>query len=155
MKSYIKEKKYRAIPVGYIGVDDGTPTISTLLDCGDQGSSLDFYGINRNDTNCGTGAFDNLENDYRDLSIPSYFSQACCENVLSNATLRFGELRADVFSGQITNGWFNKRRAGSGKDGVSFLYRSLLTLHRLNRLQQRPSLTRTEVFFVLTTTCQL
>lgn len=106
-KAYIKEKGYRAIPVGYSSNDD-TDIRVDLADyfaCGDSDERADFFGINMYEW-CGDSSFkasgyQKITNQYADLGIPIFFSEYGCNRVLPR---QFTEVDA-IYSDEMTDIW--------------------------------------------------
>lgn len=111
LKYYLANQSPRKIPVGYSAADDlkYRTSLAQYLECGDEMSSVDFYGVNSYQW-CGEQSFvssgyDRLVDDYRDYSLPLIFSEYGCNEVKPRT---FQEVRAvysssmtDVFSGGL------------------------------------------------------
>lgn len=113
IKQYIDRNSPRPIPVGYSAADDLNYRMPFLqyLECMDQSTmeSVDFYGVNSYQW-CGeqtfyTSGFNTLVNDYSSYSLPLFFSEYGCNEVLPRG---FGEVHTlysndmvDVFSGGL------------------------------------------------------
>ena len=119
MRSYIKAKGYRQIPVGYAGADvaDLQIQLAENLSCGTATDGIDFYGINIYRW-CGQSTYtqsgyDVLEAQYKNLSRPVFFSEFGC-NIPLGQTRTFGEIpslygiMSDVFSGGIAYEWIQE-----------------------------------------------
>lgn len=119
MRSYIKAKGYRAIPVGYAGADvaDLQIQLAEYLACGAASDGIDFYGINIYRW-CGQSSYtesgyDVLEAQYKNLSRPVFFSEFGC-NIPLGQTRTFGEIpslygiMSDTFSGGIAYEWIQE-----------------------------------------------
>ncbi|KAL1963360.1 hypothetical protein VTN77DRAFT_8481 [Rasamsonia byssochlamydoides] len=116
MKAYIKQKNYRAIPVGYAADDDQyiREQISTYFDCGTDDERVDFYGLNIYEW-CGNSNF--VESGYADrtadfskFDIPVFFSEYGCNTVqpreFTDVPTLFGPQMTTVWSGGIIYMYF-------------------------------------------------
>ncbi|CAN6603353.1 1,3-beta-glucanosyltransferase Gas4p [Trichomonascus vanleenenianus] len=88
IKNYIRVRAPRTIPVGYSAADDLRYRVSLAryLECGDDQTSVDFYGVNSYQW-CGTqtlqtSGYNVLLNDYHDYALPLFFSEYGCNAVL-------------------------------------------------------------------------
>ncbi|QLG72950.1 hypothetical protein HG535_0E00340 [Zygotorulaspora mrakii] len=118
MKSYIRERNYRSIPVGYSSNDDEDTrvAIADYFACGDEDVKADFYGINMyewcgNSTYRGSGYADRTA-EFRNLSIPIFFSEYGCNAIrpreFSEVETLFGDDMTDVWSGGIVYMYFEE-----------------------------------------------
>lgn len=118
MKSYIKEKDYRSIPVGYSSNDDGDTRVpmADYFACGDDDVKADFYGINMYEW-CGTSTFQksgfaDRTKDFANLSIPIFFSEYGCNEVkprkFTEVEALYGKNMTDVWSGGIVYMYFEE-----------------------------------------------
>lgn len=107
MKSYIKDKGYRNIPVGYSANDDADTRVQSAdyFACGDNDVKADFYGINMYEW-CGNSNF--KESGYQDrtaefanLTVPVFFSEYGCNAV---SPRKFTEVQA-LYSDEMTDVW--------------------------------------------------
>jgi len=107
MKAYMKQKDYRAIPVGYATNDDAEirEDLGAYFDCGDVAEQADFLGYNIYSW-CGDSSF--VESGYEvrteqfaKYSIPAFFSEYGC-NVPSPR--QFKEVQA-IYGSQMTPVW--------------------------------------------------
>lgn len=106
-KAYIKEKGYRAIPVGYSSNDDIEIRVdlADYFACGDEDERADFFGINMYEW-CGTSTFKtsgylNITSQYENLGIPVFFSEYGCNEVQPR---KFTEVQA-LYSSDMTGVW--------------------------------------------------
>lgn len=106
-KAYIKEKGYRAIPVGYSSNDDIDIRVdlADYFACGDEDESADFFGINMYEW-CGsstfkTSGYQTITQQYQNLGIPIFFSEYGCNEVQPR---KFTEVLA-IYSEQMTDIW--------------------------------------------------
>ena len=117
-KAYIKSKGYRAIPVGYSSNDDGETrvAIADYFACGEGDEKADFFGINMYEW-CGSSSFatsgykDRTE-DYKNLSIPIFFSEYGCNEVHPRKFQEVGTIYSsdmtDIWSGGIVYMYFQE-----------------------------------------------
>lgn len=127
MKAYIRQKKYRPIPVGYVHGDyplDGTSSafsvdatvISTYLNCGDKSDeNIDFWGTNsRNwcmDSNYTSSGFADLTSEFSAYSIPVFLAAYGCyiaaSRDFSEIVDIYGPLMSPIWSGGIIYQYFS------------------------------------------------
>lgn len=111
MKKYIDAQGYRAIPVGYSSNDDEETrvAIADYFACGSLEERADFFGINMYEW-CGnstfeTSGFADRTDDFRNLTIPIFFSEYGCNLVRPRLFTEVGTLYSDnmtdVWSGGI------------------------------------------------------
>ncbi|KTW27761.1 hypothetical protein T552_02201 [Pneumocystis carinii B80] len=120
VKSYIKKKKYRRIPVGYAANDHEHTRIpsANYFACGDPDSAADFFGINIYEwcepTTYETSGYRDRVNDFKHYNIPIFFSEYGCNIVNGRIGTRtfkqvehiYSEKMTQVFSGGIVYEWF-------------------------------------------------
>lgn len=117
-KSYIKQQKYREIPVGYSSNDDSDTRvpIADYFACGDDSERADFYGINMYEW-CGNSTFqksgyEDRTKEFANLSIPLFFSEYGCNEVsprqFSEVQVLYGSDMTDVWSGGIVYMYFQE-----------------------------------------------
>jgi len=110
-KKYIKEKKYRTIPVGYATNDDADIRyqLADYFNCGDAEDSTDFWGYNIYSW-CGESSFkksgfDIRTNDFANYSVPVFFAEYGCNEVrprpFTEVGTLYGKEMKDVWSGGI------------------------------------------------------
>lgn len=117
-KAYIKSQDYRSIPVGYSSNDDPDTrvAIADYFACGEGDEKADFFGINMYEW-CGESTFkesgfaDRTE-DFKNLSIPIFFSEYGCNEVKPRKFEEVGTLYSDdmtdIWSGGIVYMYFEE-----------------------------------------------
>jgi len=107
MKAYIKQKKYRAIPVGYATNDDADIRLdlAKYFNCNSADEGVDFWGYNIYSW-CGSSTFEKSGYDvrtaeYANYSIPVFFAEYGCNLVQPR---EFSEVQA-LYGSQMTNVW--------------------------------------------------
>lgn len=118
VKKYMKDKKYRQIPVGYSSNDDSDTRVSVAdyFACGDTDVKADFYGINMyewcGDSNFQTSGYKARTEDFKNLSIPIFFSEYGCNSQrprkFSEVQALYGDDMTDVWSGGIVYMYFEE-----------------------------------------------
>lgn len=110
-KAYIKEKKYRTIPVGYATNDhpDVREQLADYFNCGKADESIDFWGYNIYSW-CGESSFkksgfDIRTKEFEDYNVPVFFAEYGCNEVRPRPFTEIGTLYGkemkDVWSGGI------------------------------------------------------
>jgi hypothetical protein len=117
MKSYMKIKGYRNIPVGYGGDDFDSRSIGDYLNCGDRNSSIDFISIDRGDFDDFNNTINlkfvgQLTRDYRDFSIPMFIDAYAADPKVqpypfNEVQVIYSPNTTQVISGAFEYGWFH------------------------------------------------
>ncbi len=116
--AYIKEKGYRAIPIGYSSNDeiDTRIAMANYFVCGYHDDSADFYGINVYEW-CGVSSFEQsgystLTSLFKNMTIPVFFSEYGCNAVtprkFTEVGAIYGDDMLDVWSGGIVHMYFEE-----------------------------------------------
>lgn len=118
MKSYISDKGYRSIPVGYSASDDASIRIpeASYFCCGDESEKADFYGINMyewcGDSDYQTSGYKNATDNFEGLGVPLFFSEYGCNAVKPRKFQEVGTLYGSdmdsVWSGGIVYMYFQE-----------------------------------------------
>ncbi|KAI0465293.1 1,3-beta-glucanosyltransferase gas1 [Komagataella kurtzmanii] len=118
MKTYMEDKGYRSIPVGYSANDDELTRVASAdyFACGDSDVKADFYGINMYEW-CGKATFSNSgykdrTAEFKNLSIPVFFSEYGCNEVqprlFTEVQSLYSDDMTDVWSGGIVYMYFEE-----------------------------------------------
>lgn len=109
MKAYISHQIPRSIPVGYSNADhvEFRTSLSEYLACGEIGW-VDFFAINSyqwcgNNTFQGSG-YDTLVEDYKNYSLPIFFSEYGCNLVRPRLFQETAALYSDQMTGVFSGG---------------------------------------------------
>ena len=107
MKSYISQKKYRTIGVGYAADDDATirDDLKAYLNCGPSANSIDFFGYNIYSW-CGSSSFQesgyaDRTKEFANYNIPAFFAEYGC----NQPEPRLWDDTISLFSTQMTGVW--------------------------------------------------
>ncbi|KAK6536406.1 1,3-beta-glucanosyltransferase gas1 [Arthrobotrys megalospora] len=118
MKAYIKEKKYREIPVGYATNDDEfvRDQLADYFNCGPAEESVDFWGYNIYSW-CGQSSlkisgWDKRTEEYADYNVPVFFAEYGCNEPsprkFTEVQALYGDVMSPVFSGGIVYMYFEE-----------------------------------------------
>lgn len=98
MKNYVKLHANRTIPIGYSAADDNVWRVAMwdYLQCGNDTSKSDFYGINSYDWCSGSSdwqssGYGTIASTFKNSSIPLFFSEYGC---IKNSPRTFTEIGA-------------------------------------------------------------
>ena len=118
-KSYIKQKGYRTIGVGYATSDDADirEDVSNYFDCGsDRSSAIDFYGYNIyswcGDSSFTESGYDQRTAQFQNYNVPVFFAEYGCNEVqprkFSEVATIYGDQMTGVWSGGIVYMYFQE-----------------------------------------------
>ncbi|KAK9377259.1 Glucanosyltransferase-domain-containing protein [Lipomyces chichibuensis] len=110
MKNYITNNIKRQIPVGYSAADvlEYRVPLAAYFECGPEEEAIDFYGVNSYQW-CGqqtidSSGYDILVQDYTNFSLPIFFSEFGCNQVLPRTFQEIGTIFSDQFSVVFSGG---------------------------------------------------
>lgn len=116
VKSYMQQKGYRNIPVGYSTNDDAETRInlSKYFVCGEN--SADFYGINMYEwcgySTYGTSGYKERTEEFTDFPVPVFFSEFGCNLVrprpFTEVAALFSKKMSSVWSGGLVYMYFEE-----------------------------------------------
>jgi hypothetical protein len=118
MKTYIKEKGYRSMGVGYATADVSSIRVdlANYFDCASADESVDFWGYNiyswcGNSTYAESGYKDRTEQ-FRNYTVPVFFAEYGCNDVtprtFTEVKALYGDTMAEVWSGGIVYMYFQE-----------------------------------------------
>lgn len=118
MKSYIAEKGYRTMGVGYAADDDATirEDIESYFNCGDSSSSVDFFGLNIYEW-CGNSSYaasgyQARTEEFSKYSVPVFFAEYGCNTdgvrEFTEVQALYGPEMSPVWSGGIVYMYFQE-----------------------------------------------
>ena len=119
MKSYIAEKQYRTIGVGYATSDDAgiRQLVAEYFDCGDDRSqAIDFWGYNIyswcGDSSYTESGYDQRTAEFENYNVPVFFAEYGCNEVqprtFSEVDALYGDDMSPVWSGGIVYMYFQE-----------------------------------------------
>ncbi|KAL7931390.1 carbohydrate-binding module family 43 protein [Trichoderma chlorosporum] len=107
VKQYIKDKKYRAMGVGYAADDDSSirNQIAAYFNCGPAEESVDFFGYNVYEW-CGektfeTSGYNRILEFFQDYSVPVFFAEYGC-NLPNGAAGRIFQETGALYAHNMT-----------------------------------------------------
>ncbi|KKP00707.1 glycolipid anchored surface protein [Trichoderma harzianum] len=107
VKQYIKDKKYRALGVGYAADDDSDirNQIAAYFNCGPTEDSVDFFGYNVYEW-CGektfeTSGYNRILEFFQDYSVPVFFAEYGC-NLPNGAADRIFQETGALYARNMT-----------------------------------------------------
>lgn len=117
MKSYIKQKDYRPMGVGYAADDDVSTReqVAAYLNCGSADESIDFWGYNIyswcGDSDMQKSGYDERVKEFASFSVPVFFAEYGCnqggdERKFSEVEALYSSEMTDVFSGGVVFEYF-------------------------------------------------
>ena len=118
MKSYIKQKNYRTIGVGYATNDNANirTDLAAYFNCGNQDDAIDFWGYNIYSW-CGkstyqqSGYADRVK-EFSTYNVPSFFAEYGCNTqgtrIFQEVESLYGTEMTEVFSGGIVYMYFQE-----------------------------------------------
>lgn len=110
MKAYIKQKKYRALGVGYATNDDADirENLANYFDCGESSQSIDFWGYNIyswcGDSSYTESGYDVRTKEFSSYNVPVFFAEYGCNTVQPRKFTEVGALYGDQMSGVWSGG---------------------------------------------------
>ncbi|KAJ5150844.1 uncharacterized protein N7482_010096 [Penicillium canariense] len=118
MKTYIKEKGYRSMGVGYATADVSSIRVdlADYFDCQSSDESVDFWGYNiyswcGNSTYAESGYQDRTEQ-FRNYTVPVFFAEYGCNEVtprtFTEVKALYGDTMSEVWSGGIVYMYFQE-----------------------------------------------
>ncbi|KAL7921225.1 glycoside hydrolase family 72 protein [Trichoderma austrokoningii] len=121
VKQYIKDKKYRAMGVGYAADDDADirNQIAAYFNCGPTEESVDFFGYNVYEW-CGqstfeTSGYNRILNFFKNYSVPVFFAEYGCNKpsgaagrVFQETGALYAENMTEVLSGGVVYEYFEE-----------------------------------------------
>jgi len=150
MKSYIKSKNYRAVPIGYAADDaaDIRYQVANYFDCGDSDTTIDFYGLNNYEW-CGQATFQSSgyaarTAEFASFNIPVFLSEYGCNDdtrYFTEVQAIFGPDMAEVWSGGVVFEYFQDINDYGlvSIDGSSVSYMSDYTVYSKQMASITPS----------------
>lgn len=111
VKAYIKQKKYRDIPVGYATNDDADIRLdlAKYFNCNSQEEGVDFWGYNIyswcGDSSYTKSGYDVRTAEFANYSVPAFFAEYGCNQVqprqFTDVKALYGDTMTKVWSGGI------------------------------------------------------
>lgn len=118
MKTYIKQKGYRSMGVGYATADVSTirENMADYFDCEDDDQTIDFWGYNIYSW-CGKSSYkasgyQSRTEEFRNYTVPVFFAEYGCNEVqprlFTEVSALYGDTMAEVWSGGIVYMYFQE-----------------------------------------------
>lgn len=130
MKTYIKQRGYRPIGVGYATNDDETRTeLANYFNCGPADQSIDFWGYNIYSW-CGKSSYEDSKyeertKEFSTYNVPAFFAEYGCNVVqprkFDEVAALYGSEMTKVWSGGIVYMYFQEAN-DYGKHNFSCSY---------------------------------
>lgn len=118
MKTYIKQKNYRTIGVGYATSDDAgiRQLVAEYFDCGDRSQAVDFWGYNIyswcGDSSYSESGYDQRTAEFANYDVPVFFAEYGCNEVqprtFTEVQALYGDQMTPVWSGGIVYMYFEE-----------------------------------------------
>lgn len=118
MKSYIKQKGYRTMGVGYATNDDSTIRVNMAdyFNCESEEDSIDFWGYNIyswcGDSSYSASGYKDRTEEFANYSVPVFFAEYGCNEVqprqFTEVDALFGDNMNGVWSGGIVYMYFQE-----------------------------------------------
>ncbi|KAK2767903.1 1,3-beta-glucanosyltransferase gas1 [Emmonsiellopsis sp. PD_33] len=118
MKAYMKQKKYRAIGVGYATNDDADirEDMSDYFNCNSREEAIDFWGYNIyswcGDSSYTKSGYDVVVKEFSTYSVPVFFAEYGCNEVkprkFTDVAALYGPKMTPVVSGGIVYMYFQE-----------------------------------------------
>lgn len=116
MKTYIKEKGYRSMGVGYATADVSNirDHMADYFDCEDDDQTIDFWGYNIyswcGDSSYADSGYKSRTEEFRNYTVPVFFAEYGCNEVqprqFTEVSTLYGDTMAEVWSGGIVYMYF-------------------------------------------------
>lgn len=118
MKSYIKQKGYRTMGVGYATADVSNirVNLANYLDCESDEQIIDFWGYNVYSW-CGSSTYQksgykSRTEEFRNYTVPVFFAEYGCNEVqprqFTEVNALYGDTMAEIWSGGIVYMYFQE-----------------------------------------------
>ena len=140
MKTYIKQKNYRPMGVGYAADDDQTirDQVRAYVNCGPASDSIDFFGYNiyswcGSDSDFQTSGYADRTKEFSTYNVPAFFAEYGCNQpsprLFDDTPTIYGSQMTGVWSGAIVYEYFQEDNK-FGAYPYPFLSYNPLTLRR-------------------------